>query len=117
VVILICEQGDIISINFDPSKRREPAGRHYAIVISPWNINNMSSLTLMAPVTSVNNQYPLHVGIREGNPITGYVQCEALRAMDIDTREQRGAFEHLGALDDATMEEVMVRIAAVTGLA
>jgi mRNA interferase MazF len=117
VVVLICEQGDIISINFDPSKRHEPAGRHYAIVISPWNINNRSSLTLVAPVTSVNNQYPLHVNIREGNPITGYVQCEALRAVDIDIREQRGAFEYLGALDDATMEEVMVKVAAVTGLA
>jgi predicted oxidoreductase len=31
VVVLICEQGDIISINFDLSKRHEPAGRHYAI--------------------------------------------------------------------------------------
>ncbi|MDR1185292.1 MAG: type II toxin-antitoxin system PemK/MazF family toxin [Coriobacteriales bacterium] len=117
MVVLICEQGDIISVNFDPSKRHEPAGRHYAIVISPWNINSMSSLTLVAPVTSVNNRYPLHVGIREENPITGYVQCEALRAIDIDIREQKGAFEYLGALDNTTMEEVMIRIAAVTGLA
>ena len=45
---MICEQGDIVSINFDPSLRHEPAGRHYAVVISPWEVNRMSALTWVA---------------------------------------------------------------------
>ena len=113
---MIYEQGDIVSINFDPSKRHEPAGRHYAIVISPWTINSMSSLTIVAPVTSTNNKYPLHVPIQAGNPIHGFVQCEALRAMDLDAREQSGALEFIGSLDDETMQEVMAHVAAVVGL-
>ncbi|MDR1088979.1 MAG: type II toxin-antitoxin system PemK/MazF family toxin [Coriobacteriales bacterium] len=116
MVRVICEQGDIISINFDPSKCHEPAGRHYAVVISPWRINNMSALTLVAPITSTNNHYPLHVRIRDGNPVRGYVQCEALRAIDLGAREQQGALKLTGILDDLTMEEVMIRVATVVGL-
>lgn len=114
---MICEQGDIVSINFDPSLTHEPAGRHYAVVISPWQVNNMSTLTLVAPVTSRNNHFPLHVPIGEDNPIYGYVQCEALRAVDLDTRERQGRAHVVGQLDDATMGLVMERVAVVTGLA
>ena len=113
---MICEQGDIISLNFDPPLRHEPAGRHYAVVISPWQVNSMSALTLLAPVTSRNNRFPLHVGIAEGNPIHGFVQCEALRAVDLGAREQRGAASVVGALDADTLERVMKRVAVVTGL-
>lgn len=113
---MICEQGDIVSLTFDPSLRHEPAGRHYAVVISPWEVNSVCSLTLVAPVTSANNRYPLHVPIADGNPIYGYVQCEALRAVDLDTREQQGSATVVGSLDDATMGEVMARVAVVTGL-
>ncbi|MCL2883610.1 MAG: type II toxin-antitoxin system PemK/MazF family toxin [Coriobacteriia bacterium] len=113
---MIFEQGDIVSINFDPSKRHEPAGRHYAVVISPWPINSMSSLTVVAPITSRDNEYPLHVLIGADNPIQGYVQCEAMRAVDLDARIQAGRLEHVGALDDQTMKEVMAHVAAVVGL-
>lgn len=113
---MICEQGDIVSINFDSSLRHEPAGRHYAVVISPWEVNCMSALTLVAPVTSRDNRFPLHVPIAEGNAVYGFVQCEALRAIDLETREQQGLVECVGALDDATMEQVMARVAVATGL-
>ena len=113
---MICEQGDVVSLNFDPSLSHEPAGRHYAVVVSPWRVNAMSSLTVVAPVTSRDNGYPLHVAIAEGNPIYGFVQCEAIRAMDLDVRERRGAAEVVGALDDATMSRVMACVAVVCGL-
>jgi len=113
---MIFEQGDIVSINFDPSKMHEPAGRHYAVVISPWVINSMSSLTVVAPVTSRDNKYPLHVPIGHNNPIHGFIQCEAIRAIDLDARLQDGTLKHVGQLDDETMKEVMAHIAAVIGL-
>ena len=113
---MIYEQGDIISINFDPSKQHEPAGRHYAVVISPFTINSMSSLTVVAPVTSRDNKYPLHVAIGSENPIHGFVQCEAIRAMDLDARENNGTLEHVGILDDETLREVMAHVAVVIGL-
>lgn len=113
---MICEQGDLISLNFDPSLRHEPAGRHYATVISPWHVNSMSALTLVAPITSRDNHYPLHVKIADGNPVHGFVQCEALRAIDLDACESRGVAERVGALDDETMTHVMECVRVVTGL-
>ena len=113
---MICEQGDIVSINFDPSRRHEPAGRHYAIVISPWEINRMSALTVLVPVTSTDNGYPLHVRLAEGNPIYGFAQCEALRAMDLGAREAHGAVEVVGAVDDATLASILARVLVVLGV-
>lgn len=113
---MICEQGDVVSLNFDPSKRHEPAGRHYAVVLSPWEVNRMCSLTVLAPITSRDNGYPLHVPIAEGNDVYGFVQCEALRAMDLDVREREGSAEVETRLDDVTMSEVLARVAVVLGL-
>lgn len=116
MVRLILEQGDIVSINFDPSKRHEPAGRHYAVVLSPWEINRMSSLTLLAPITSRDNGYPLHVPIAEGNDIHGFVQCEAIRSMDLGAREREGAIELIGPLDDLTLSKILACVLVVLGV-
>ena len=116
MVVLICEQGDIVSLNFDPSRRHEPAGRHYGIVLSPWEVNRMSALTVLVPVTSVDNGYPLHVPIAAENEISGYVQCEAPRAMDLGARFAEGSAEVVGALDDDTLARVMACVAVVLGL-
>lgn len=116
MVPIIFEQGDILSINFDPSRGHEPARRHYAIVLSPWPVNRMCSLTLLAPVTSTDNGYPLHVPIGDDNPIYGFGQCEALRAMDLRTRAMEGTVERVGAVDGATLADVMARVLVVLGL-
>lgn len=113
---MIYEQGDIISINFDPSARHEPAGRHYAVVVSPWDVNRISALTVLVPVTSTDNGYPLHVRIAEGNEIRGYAQCEAIRAIDLGARERQGAVELAGAVDDATLADILARVLVVVGI-
>lgn len=113
---MVCEQGDIVSLNFDPSMGHEPARRHYAVVVSPWRVNSMCALTLLAPVTSRDNGFPLHVPIAEGNPIFGFVQCEALRAVDLDARERQGGAEVVGILDDATLSQVLACVRVVAGL-
>lgn len=76
----------------------------------------MCSLTVLAPITSRDNGYPLHVPIAEGNDVYGFVQCEALRAMDLDVREREGSAEVVTRLDDVTMSEVLARVAVVLGL-
>lgn len=113
---MICEQGDIVSLNFNPSHGHEPASRHYAIVLSPWRVNNMCTLTLLAPVTSVDNGYPLHVRIADDNPIHGFVQCEAIRAMDLEARGNINSVERVGAVDDETLSEVLAHVLIVLGL-
>ncbi len=113
---MIYEQGTLVSLNFDPSTRHEPAGRHYGVVISPWEINRICSLTLVAPITSTNNGFPLHVPIAEGNDIYGYVQCEALESLDLGAREQEGSLKVVGTLDDGTLANVLATILAIIGV-
>ena len=113
---MIYEQGDIVSINFDPSARHEPAGRHYAVVVSPWDVNRMSALTVLVPVTSTDNGYPLHVRVAEGNEIFGFAQCEAVRAMDLGVRERQSSVERVGAVDDATLADIVARLLVVLGV-
>lgn len=113
---MICEQGDIVGVNFDPSLRHEPAGRHYGIVVSPWEVNRMCALTTLVPITSTDNGYPFHVPIAEGNAIDGFVQCEGIRAIDLETRAAQGRVERVGALDDETLSRVLATVLVVLGL-
>ena len=112
----IFEQGDIISINFDPSLNHEPAGWHPAVVLSPWRVNAMSSLTAVIPVTSKDNGYPFHVKIADGNPIHGFIQCETVRAIDLTKRERENRLKVHGALDDETLGDMLATVKVVLGL-
>lgn len=76
----------------------------------------MCSLTTVVPVTSRDNGYPLHVRIADDNEIYGFVQCEALRAMDLDVREREGNAEVIGQIDDDTMANVLACVKVVLGL-
>ena len=113
---MICEQGDIVSINFDPSMRHEPTGRHYAVVVSPWHVNRMSSLTVVVPITSTDNGYPLHVALPSDGDVVGFAQCEAIRAMDLNAREAQGAVRVEGSVDDDTLADITARICVTLGL-
>lgn len=115
VVELICEQGEVVSINFDPSKRHEPAGRHYGVAVSTWEANLRSSLTYIVPVISTDNGHPFHVQIAPGNPVHGFVQCEALRAVDLGAREAEGAVRSVGHIDTGTLEDVLDIVQIILG--
>lgn len=113
----VFEHGDVVFINFDPSHGHEPAQRHYAVVISPFEVNMRCALTLVAPITSTDNGYPLHVRIADGNEIAGFVQVEGLRSLDLGWHQAHGTLETAGSLDNDTMARVMGRVAVFCGLA
>ncbi|MDR1082455.1 MAG: type II toxin-antitoxin system PemK/MazF family toxin [Coriobacteriales bacterium] len=109
----VYQQGDILFIDFNPSKGHEPAERHPALVVSSTRVNYLTNLTLLAPITSSDNHFPLHIRIAPGNRAHGFVQCEALRALDL---EGRGDAERLGAIDDDTLSAVLEAIGVVVGI-
>jgi mRNA interferase MazF len=110
---MLCEQGNFILIDFNPSKGHEPAEWHPALVVSSTKVNYLTNLTLLAPITSTDNRFPLHVKIAEGNAVSGYVQCEALRALDL---ESRGNVRRIGSVDDDTLSAVLETIGVVIGI-
>lgn len=107
------QQGDLLYIDFNPSKGHEPRNKHPAVVVSSTRVNYMTNLVLLAPITSTDKRFPLHVPINPGNPIKGFVQCEALRALDLANRP---GVERIGEIDDETLSGVLEAIGVVVGI-
>jgi mRNA interferase MazF len=105
-------QGSIIEVSFDPTLGHEPQKTRPAIVLSDDRQNLMSSLTVVAPITSVNNGYPLHIEISPDNDVVGFFCVEQLRAIDLSARR----CEYCGDLDQDTMTSVLEAIGAVFGI-
>ena len=106
------DQGDIVEVSFDPTVGHEPTKTRPAVIVSAFDFNLSSSLTVIAPITSVGNGYPLHVKLASGNAVGGFVCVEQLRSMDLEKRGVR----LLGALDDSTMITVLSYIRGVFGV-
>ena len=107
------EQGDILLINFNPSKGHEPAKKRPALVVSATRVNYMTNLILLVPITTTDNHFPLHVPISKGNVVEGFIQCEAARALDLSCRDD---IKHLGSIDDETLSAVLEALGVVLGI-
>ena len=83
---MVFEQGDVIFFDLDPSVGHEPAGRRPALVVSSFDFNVSTSMTLVCPITSTLNGFPLHLELPEGVDTRGCVACEQVRAYDLDAR-------------------------------
>jgi mRNA interferase MazF len=103
---VIFSQGDIIMISFDPSFGHEPAGRRPALVVSNDIYNDRTSLTLVCPITSVDNGFPLHVALPTEAGIDGFVMTEQLQAFDLHARRV-DLVGIVGKLDEVTLATVI----------
>jgi mRNA interferase MazF len=113
-VSALFEQGDIIEVDFDPTKGHEPARRRPALVASVGYFNNvLSSLTVVCPITSTASRHPLHIEIAPGNPAIGSICIEQLRAVDLS---RRNCSATKGKLDEDTMATVLEVIGGVFGI-
>ena len=83
---MLFDQGDIICFDLDPSVGHESAGRRPAMVVSSFDFNVSTSMTLVCPVTSTLSGFPLHLELPEGMDTRGCVACEQVRAYDLDAR-------------------------------
>lgn len=106
------EQGDIIEIDFTPAVGHEAAKTRPAVVLSVFEFNVRSSLVMVAPITSTDNGYPMHVKVGGEANVNGYVAIESMRSLDV---AQRG-FRHIGYVDDKTLREMLSRVRAMFAL-
>ncbi|GHT78472.1 endoribonuclease ChpB [Actinomycetota bacterium] len=105
-------QGSIVEVSFDPSLGHEPQKTRPAVVLSVEKVNLMSSLTVVAPITTNNNRYPLHIEIAPDNAAEGFVCIEQIAAIDLSARKHN----RLGELDSETMAYVLDAVGAVFGI-
>ena len=82
----IPEQGDIITIEFDPQAGHEQKGRRPAIVVSNQPYNHFTKMSMVCPITNTNRGFQLHVALDERTETKGVVMCEQVKALDISAR-------------------------------
>ena len=59
----IPDRGDIVWINFNPTRGHEQKGKRPALVISPKLYNGKTGLMLVCPITSKAKGYPFEVAV------------------------------------------------------
>ena len=76
-------QGDLISINYAPTKGREQSGERPALVISNTKYNKQSGFVLACPVTSTKRAMNIRVPLDERTKTQGDILCEQVRIVDL----------------------------------
>ena len=56
------------------------------MVVSSFEFNTKTSMTLVCPITSTLNQFPLHLELPNTMDTVGCVACEQVRAYDLEAR-------------------------------
>lgn len=81
--------GDIVEFDFSPSVGHEPLGRRPGLVVSSFDFNAATSMTLICPITTRDNGFPLHLKLPELDECHGWVVLEQLRCFDLAARNAR----------------------------
>ena len=82
----IPKQGDIVFLDFNPTKGHEQKGARPAIVISNNVFNINTKMVIVCPITSNNKEFPTHYLLEDTKKIYGSVLCEHLRSIDYEIR-------------------------------
>lgn len=85
----IPEQGDFITLSFDPQSGREQKGRRPALVISNFVFNKATDLAIVCPITNTNRRVPFHLAIPALLSLTGFVMAEQVKSIDFNSRGVR----------------------------
>ncbi|MFT4283177.1 MAG: endoribonuclease MazF [Candidatus Woesearchaeota archaeon] len=83
-------RGDIIWIDFSPTKGHEQHGRRPGVVLSPSNYNEKSGLLIVVPITNTQKGYSFEVDFHH-EKITGVILTDQIRTIDWKARQVQKA--------------------------
>ncbi|MBQ3339549.1 MAG: type II toxin-antitoxin system PemK/MazF family toxin [Atopobiaceae bacterium] len=86
---MVFGKGDIVEFDFSPPIGHQPADRRPALVVSRDEFNVSTSITLVCPITTRANPFPLHLELPAGLDTYGVVAIEQQCAFDLDVRRPR----------------------------
>ncbi len=102
----IPERGDIVYLDFDPTKGHEQKGHRPAFVVSPRAYNQRSSLALLMPITRQQKGYPFEVLLPDGLQVQGVILVDQIRCLDWNARRVR----FVESVSDDVIEEVQAKL-------
>ena len=96
-------QGEFVTLNFDPQADHEQRGRRPALVVSKTLFNKATGMAICCPVTNTDRGIPFHVAIAGRTSLTGFVMCEQVKSLDFRAR----GLTKIGTAPKAVLEEVL----------
>jgi len=99
------ERGDIVWIDFSPTKGHEQSGLRPAVIISGNQYNSFSNLVLACPVTTKQKDYFFKVKIT-GLDKDSFVLVDQVRTFDIKERVKKIT----GKINNSEMNEILAKV-------
>ena len=100
------DRGDIVYLNFDPTKGHEQRGHRPAFVLSPRGYNAKSSLALFMPITKQQKGYPFEVLLPTELQIQGVILVDQIKCLDWKAR----SVQFVESAPENVVEEVQAKI-------
>ncbi len=104
--VYIPHRGDIVYLDFDPTKGHEQKGHRPAFVLSPQAYNQRSSLALLMPITTHQKGYPFEVLLPDGLQVQGVILVDQIRCLDWKARR----VQFVDAVSEDIIAEVQAKI-------
>ena len=104
----IPKKGDIVYLDFTPTKGHEQKGYRPAIVISNDVFNKNTKMVILCPITSNEKEFPTHYLLKNTKKIKGSVLCEHIRSIDYEIRN----LKYIEKIDINEFENIMELINA-----
>ncbi len=104
--LYVPSRGDIVYLDFEPTKGHEQRGHRPAFVISPYAYNQKSSLALFMPITSHQKGYPFEVILPSGLKTYGVILTDQIKCLDWKARNA----QFVESVPEDMIEEVQARI-------
>lgn len=107
---LIPDRGDIVWLDFNPTKGHEQKGHRPAIVVSPKNFNLKNKMCWVVPMTNTvrGHAFEVIVNGKKGNT-TGVAITQQIRAIDYKAR----SIVIKDRATDQEIQDVLARIQAI----
>lgn len=102
----IPDRGDIVYLDFNPTKGHEQRGYRPAFVISPYIYNKKTSLGLFLPITSQQKGYPFEVALPSELKIYGVILTDQIKCLDWKVRN----VQFVETVTENLIEEVQAKI-------
>jgi mRNA interferase MazF len=104
--VYIPDRGDIVFLNFDPTRGHEQRGHRPALVLSPISYNRKTSLALFMTITNKQKGYPFEVVLPAELKTQGVVLADQIKCLDWQDR----GIEFVEVAPESLIETVQAKI-------
>ena len=81
------KQGDIIKMDFNPTRGHEQQGRKPAVVVSNSSFNSFArGVAMVCPITNTDRGIPIHIKLDDRTTTLGVIMTDQVKMLDLTQR-------------------------------